>query len=453
VKKIVVALALMACAAHADVLGRNVPAQSLTAARIAQLPAKERPAWNAYLQRSEAQMAADKAVLAKEREGLKEIPPLPLQGFSARAIPLNRDAAWYATDEARHRADIVLSFQTPAGGWSKNLRYDAPRQRGQMYATANLAPVASAPGDFDEPRDPKWHYVGTLDNDATNTELHFLAKVATANPAHAEPYQKAILRGVNYLLKAQYANGGWPQVWPLEGGYHDAVTFNDDAVVESAQVLLDVANGHAQNENTAPEDYSFVPAELRTRARAAASRALDCMLRAQIRVPATDAGEPGIDAGTVLTVWAQQYDPLTLEPSSARNYEMPALSSGESASVMKYLMDLPQPSPAVERSIDAAAAWFQAHKIVGYAWTGGRNTPGGHRLVASPGAGPLWPRYVSLTTGKPIFGDRDKTIHTDVMEISDERRNGYAWYGTAPADALAQYEVWFLAHREKVQTK
>jgi PelA/Pel-15E family pectate lyase len=39
---------------------------------------------------------------------------------------------------------------------------------------------------------------------------------------------------VRYLLAAQFPNGGWPQVWPLEGGYHDAVTFNDNAVSEAA---------------------------------------------------------------------------------------------------------------------------------------------------------------------------------------------------------------------------
>jgi PelA/Pel-15E family pectate lyase len=274
--------------------------------------------------------------------------------------------------------------------------------------------------------------------------------VATAAPAQAGPYREAILRGIEYLLNAQYPNGGWPQVWPLEGGYHDAVTFNDDAEVESAKLLLDVAVSGPKAKAT--EDYSFVPAALRERAWQAAAKALECMLRTQVRVPASAAGEPGVTSGMVLTVWAQQYDPLTLEPSSARNYEMPALSSGESASVMEYLMDLPHPTPVIEHSVDAAAAWFSVHKIEGYEWTGRRGTPGRRQLIAKPGAEPLWPRYVSLTTGKPIFGDRDKTIHSDVMELSDERRNGYAWYGSAPAEALARYEMWKLAHYEQGKT-
>jgi PelA/Pel-15E family pectate lyase len=144
----------------------------------------------------------------------------------------------------------------------------------------------------------------------------------------------------------------------------------------------------------------------------------------------------------VLAVWAQQDDALTLAPVAGRNYEPASLSAGESASVMEYLMSLQHPSPAVVRSVDAAAAWFEAHKVMGYTWSGGRDTPGGRKLAASPGAGPLWARYYSIATGLPVFGDRDKTIHDDVMDLSLERRNGYGWYGVAPKRALEQYAAW-----------
>jgi len=149
----------------------------------------------------------------------------------------------------------------------------------------------------------------------------------------------------------------------------------------------------------------------------------------------------------VLTVWSQQVDPLTLQPVSGRNFEPAALSSGESASVMEYLMAVPNPSPEVVRAVESAAAWFEAHKIMGYTWSGGRTTPGGRKLTAVAGAGPLWARYYSLGDsahggGKPVFGDRDKTIHDDVMELSLERRNGYAWYSNGPERVLAEVPGW-----------
>lgn len=447
---------------YASVIGMNTPAASLTVARVnAMLPPAQRGPWLAYLRHSGEQRKLDQAALRKEREGLSEIPPLPKQGFSGRALPLHREAAFYASAEARRLGDIVISFQTPAGGWSKNLAMDAPRARGQSYATANLAPVASGPGDFDEPADPNWHYVGTLDNDATNTELHFLALLSAALPGHdGDTFRASFLRGVHYLLNAQFPNGGWPQVWPLEGGYHDAITFNDDAVTESAELLNDAASGQrittqpsaeelafahspfasAHGEMHTPQatvqDFTFVPPALRAEARSAVANAIHCILITQVRVPAPDG------KGTVLTVWPQQSDPLTLQPVAARNFEPPALSAGESSSVVEFLLSLPHPSPAVVHSVQAADAWFEAHKITGYAWVGGRNTPGGRHLEAKADAGPLWPRYTSLTTGKPIFADRDKTIHDNVMDLSLERRNGYNWYTREPVAALADFQTW-----------
>jgi hypothetical protein len=442
---------------HAAVIGTSKPAESLTAARInATLPAAKRGPWLEYLRRSAAQMAEDKRVFALERAGMTEFPPIPKQHFSARSIPVHRSTEFYASAEARHIGDTILSFQTPSGGWSKNLDMSGPaRLRGQSYTTANLAPVGSGPDDFDKPSDENWHYIGTLDNDATNTELHFLAELSAALPGKdGDPYRAGFLRGIDYLLHAQFPNGGWPQVWPLEGGYHDAITFNDDAVTESAEVLTlasrgerhvsepdedDTASAHAAEKST--EDYTFVPPALRARAKAAAAKALECILATQVRVPAPDG------KSSVLTVWAQQHDPLTLVPVSGRNFEPAALSSGESASVMEYLMSLPHPSPAVVHSVDAAAAWFNAHKIMGYTWSGGRDTSGGRSLAPKASVGPLWARYYSLTTGKPIFGDRDKSIHDDVMELSLERRNGYGWYGNAPQRALKEYSTWCISCR------
>jgi len=462
---IVRSLILLAVPLHASVIGTNTPAKSLTVERVMALPAAQRAPWLAYIKRSEAQMVADKASLADERSWLATIPPLPKQGFSGRAIPLHRGPEFYKSDEAKHIGDIIVSFQTPGGGWSKNLAMDEPRQRGQIYATANLAPTKSAPGDFDEPKDEKWHYISTLDNDATNTELHFLAELSAALPGKdGDKYRASALKGYEYLLESQFPNGGWPQVWPLEGGYHDAITYNDDAVTESAETLSHVAEAKRVTSEpdedevagakmmaermgrpfvapqTSVEDYTFVPAALRARAKVAVAKALEIILKTQLRATAADG------KGTVLTVWAQQNDPLTLEAVSARNYEMPSLSSGESADVLEYLMSIEHPTSEVVRAINAATTWFEAHKIMGYAWVGGRGDPGGRVFKASPGAGPLWARYYSLTTQKPIFGDRDKSIHDDVMELSLERRNGYSWYGNGPEHALKQYAEWKKKH-------
>jgi hypothetical protein len=79
-----------------------------------------------------------------------------------------------------------------------------------------------------------------------------------------DAYRVSFLKGVRYLLVAQFPNGGWPQVWPLEGGYHDAVTFNDNAVSEAADLLTEVSEAKA--------DFAFVPADLRAKSGAAAKK-------------------------------------------------------------------------------------------------------------------------------------------------------------------------------------
>jgi PelA/Pel-15E family pectate lyase len=414
---------LVATPLSSAVISTSKPAESITAERIATLPGKDRRAWTEYLKRSQKQMQIDRATLASERRDEEPELLLPKEGFSARTMPLNRDAAWYGSPEARHIADVIVSFQTPAGGWSKNLDMSgAPRARGQSYTTDNLSKHPSV-DDFDTPKDPHWNYVGTLDNDATNTELHFLALVSGATPGtDGDAYRKSFIRGIRYLLAAQFPNGGWPQVWPLEGGYHDAITFNDNAVTESAETLTAVAEGAG--------NYAFVPTELRLDAQRAADHALQCILATQVVVKGQR------------TVWAQQHDALTLVPVSGRNYEPAALSSGESADVLVYLMQLPHPSPAVIVAVNAGIAWLKAAALTGQEWVGGRDTPGGRHLEAKAGAGLIWARYYSITTGLPIFGDRDKTIHDDVNELSLERRNGYAWYSAGPQQAIDAYAAW-----------
>ena len=413
-------LAAGAAALAGAVIGSSTGAESITPERIAGLPQQKRTQFAAYLRRSTEQEAADHAALAAELKsaGLSE-PLIPPSGGAARSTPLDRPDDWYATPEARRIADIVVSFQTPAGGWSKNLNLtDHARRPGEHYAGNNLSRFLT-PGDFDTPRDPKWNYVGTLDNDATNTQLEFLARVAAAKPEDSAAYRRAFLRGIEYLLAAQFPNGGWPQVYPLEGGYHDAITFNDGAVCETLRLLHRAAGGRSP--------FDFVPAEVRKRAAAAVNRGVECILAAQI-----------VENGR-RTVWGQQHDALTLAPVAGRNYEPAALCSAESGALLEFLMELPKPNAAIARAVGDGVAWLGKVAIHDRAYARG---PAGGILVDRPGAPAIWARYYQIGADRPIFGDRDKSIHDSVEELSQERRRGYSWYTTAPHAAIDRYKTW-----------
>lgn len=413
--------------ADANTIGQIQPAQAITAQRIAALPADQAAAWAQYLARSQAAMAQDKAVLAQERAGLADIPPVPEGGASEKSMPLDRDTAWYASAPALAVAANILSFQTPAGGWGKNQpRNAAPRRPGQAFVTNNRSKFLT-PGDFDTPENEGWSYVGTIDNDATITEIRFLARVVQALPsAQSAAHRDSALRGLRYLLDAQFPNGGWPQVWPLQGGYHDAFTINDNAIVAVTELLWDVAAGSAP--------FAFVPESLRQAAQAASQRAIDGLLASQLRIQ----GQPGL--------WAQQYDALSLVPSSARNYEPAALCGAESAGILVFLMRLPQPDARVQQAVHGGIALLRRLAIEGKAWRKVSESEG-RLLVSASGAPTLWARYYDTDTLQPIFGDRDKSLHDDVADISLERRNGYAWYGTAPSKALRAYATWSQHHR------
>ncbi len=417
----------------AAIIGTNPPSLPITAERIAALPPAAQPAWQAYLARSLELRAKDKAFFAEElRVNHITAPTMPKEGRGG--LSLNRPADWWASAEAKKIADNVLSFQTPAGGWSKNMSYtDHARQPGERFAPGNTAsPAATAisagapGGDNDAAHDPTWHYVGTFDNDATITQLRFLARVAaTLDEKSGAPYRASIVRGLVYVLAAQFPNGGFPQVYPLEGSYHDTITYNDNALVNILSFLTEVAE--------AKDGFNFLTADQRAQAAAAVQRGVACILACQIVVDGHR------------TVWCQQHDALTLAPASARNYEMPSQSGSESDDVMIFLMDLPNPSPEIVASVHAAAAWFQKTALHGFAF---RRDPatGDRALLKDPTAEPLWARYYEIGTDRPLFGDRDKSIHDDVGEISRERRNGYSWFNNGPERALTLYAKWAKSH-------
>lgn len=430
-RTIIAVTAALASAGPLDaaVVGTNGPAPSLTVERAARLPESERQAWLDYLARSTALAKADRAGLAAERHpGVMWALPPAHYGPGIASMPLDRDPSWYAGGDARRIAENILSFQTPAGGWNKNQnRAGPPRQLGQDYAgkAEQLNPDRT---NLDAPREIYWTFVGTLDNGATVAEMRFLAKVVAALPAGSADrarYEAGFIRGVRYLLSAQYPNGGWPQIFPLEGTFHDAVTFNDNAVARVASLLREVGE---------EEGYAFVPGDLRQQSRAAVRKAVEVILAAQFRMNGRPVG------------WPQQADPLTLAPVPARNFEPAAICSDETTDVLLFLMAQKNPDAAIRAAVVNGIAWLKASAVYGKAWV---TTPDGRRLIDRDYGGPIWSRLYDPGTGKPIFGDWDKTVHDDVNEISAGRRNGYSWYVTTPEKALDTYHIWRETWRVK----
>ena len=326
------------------------------------------------------------------------IPVCFLYFFVANGQPLNNAPEWYASAEALRIADNVLLYQRGSGGWPKNI--DMAKPLGDS-AKASLL------------RDQK-KTDSTIDNGATYTQLTFLARVYTAQ--HQQQHRASFLKGLDYLLKAQYPNGGWPQFYPNLSGYYKHITYNDDAMIGVMKLLRDVAG--------AQPVYAFVDEAHRDNAASAVEKGIDCILKTQVIVNGKR------------TVWCAQHDEVTLAPAPARRYEVVSLSGGESVGIVRFLMSINNPSPAVIEAIESAIAWFEQSQLKGIKWVDSVVLP-------DPEGGSIWARFYEIGTNRPIFAGRDGIVKYSIAEIEQERRTGYNWYVDAPAKLLQKdYPAW-----------
>lgn len=336
--------------------------------------------------------------------------PAVLAGAVRWSDLLKQPAEWYATAEARDIAASILQYQTPAGGWPKNTDMTAPPSA-EFLASTHLDRRAA-----------------TIDNKATTTQLTYLAYLLTAKDDAT--LRAAFDRGFDYLLTAQYPNGGWPQYFPLRKGYYTHITYNDNAMVNVLTLLRDVARGRAP--------FAFVDEARRARAAAAVEKAIGCILRTQVK----QAGK--------LTAWCAQHDENTFAPVWARNFEPPSLSGSESVGIVRFLMGAENPSPEIIRAIESAVAWLEGAVIKGLRVDESRGADGkpDRVAVADAAAPPIWARFYELDTNRPIFIGRDKVIHYDHNEIERERRVGYGFLGDWPANLLAkEYPRWRVKNK------
>jgi PelA/Pel-15E family pectate lyase len=301
----------------------------------------------------------------------------------------------------------VLSYQTPTGAWSKSTDYSAgPRPPGTQWTNNSSNP---------------WHYCGTLDNRATTEQIKFLAQVflATQN----SEAKTGALRGLEWLLTAQYPNGGWPQVYPVEPGYHEAITLNDGAMQHALEILLAVSTGDAP--------FSFVEPSLRQRAVTAFSRGIDCLIASQVKL----AGTP--------SVWCAQHDPLSFEPVAARLKEPPSLSGSESAEMIKFLMRKGPTTQDVTTLIEQGITWIKTNRLTGLRKI--RTPEGKTDYITDPTSAEVyWARFYDVVTGQPLFaGAQDGIIYPTFQEMAKNNKVAYDYFTSKPNDIITkEVERW-----------
>jgi PelA/Pel-15E family pectate lyase len=319
----------------------------------------------------------------------------------------------YTSADITAIADNILLYQKDNGGWPKNYDMQAILAPEQKDSLVNAKAVLNT----------------TFDNRSTYSHIDYLAK--TWQYHHNEKYKMAAIKGLEYILKAQYNNGGWPQYYPVENNYSRYITYNDDAFGGIMMLLKNIAENK-------PE-YGFIDAGLKQQLQKAYDKGLDCILKTQIN----DNGKP--------TAWCQQYDEVTLQPAWARKFEPASICNGESVDVVLLLMSIKEPSSAVIEAVQNAVSWFNESKITGIRVetfaapvmpTPYRVSKTDKRVVQDSLAPAIWTRYYELKTHRPLFCNRDSKLVYSLAEVERERRDGYAWYTYGPQKVLQQYPKW-----------
>lgn len=319
----------------------------------------------------------------------------------------------YAETDYTKIADNIILFQRDNGGWPKNYDMKAiltPEQIKKVIETKGILHT-------------------TFDNATTYTHTYYLAQVYTLTKNEA--YREACLRGIDFILKAQYTNGGWPQYFPLEKGYSRHITFNDGNYVGIMNMLKKVI-GNDPN-------FAFLKDKTRAKVALAYQKGLNCILKMQI-----------MDQGK-LTAWCQQHDEITLLPAWARAFEPPSICGGESAEIVMFLMNIENPNEKIIKSVESAVQWYKKSQIFNTR-VESFDAPTeeskymtmtkDNRVVIDSTAQPIWTRYYELNTGRPLFCDRNSKFLYSMSEVSRERRVGYSWYTYAPKKVLERYPKW-----------
>ena len=311
-------------------------------------------------------------------------------------------------------ADNMLLYQRSNGGWPKHFR----EQKVDYNKKLTPEELSILQSGYAEGID------ATIDNEATTREIRYLVKAY--KKTQYKKYLAAAEKGIAYLLKAQYKNGGWPQYYPDFSSYRSEITYNDNAMINVLKILDEVS----QKKN----EFSLVSPSYVQLSNDAVKQGIQCILKTQ-----------WLHKGK-LTVWCAQYDASSLKPARARKYELPSLSGSESVGILRFLMSVDHPSKEIIQAVKAGVEWLDKVKISGYKFVevDAPALPKGKDKVLLPNPGAVtWARFYDLKTFEPFFSGRDGIPKKTVAEVEYERRTGYAWYGDWPLKLITvEYPAW-----------
>ncbi|MCH8294228.1 hypothetical protein IH992_24365 [Candidatus Poribacteria bacterium] len=319
---------------------------------------------------------------ASETQIWVQPPGTPSVGFAyLRAYEKTKDLRYL--EAAKKAADALIWGQLKCGGWDYKIDFDPKNSKRWYYRHDTEAGI-----DDTEKRNR-----GTFDDNTTQSALRFIMAVDHAQDSD-EKYHEAAKYGLAFMLKSQFENGAWPQRYPLASkGYSRWYTFNDNAINDCIQVMLDAYHIYGETEYLD-----------------SAKRGGDFIIASQIPTP---------QAG-----WAQQYD-YDMKPAWARKFEPSSVCPAVTARNIRTLIDLylVTDNEKYLQPIPAAVDWLKQSQI----------------------AENLWARFYELETNRPLyFNTKYELVYTD-----DDLPTHYSFKGSYGKSAMSHYERVKSMGREK----
>jgi hypothetical protein len=283
-------------------------------------------------------------------------------------------------DAATDAATAIVYGQLKSGGWTNSIDFDPRSSRVAEYRNGRGRGKNNS----------------SLDDGQTQSAIRLLVQVDQALEFKNQPIHEASLIALDALLRAQYPNGGFPQVWTgpvdpqpvlkasypdydwrTEGrlkNYWDMYTLNDNVTGYVADTLIDAHKYY--------KDQRFLTA---------LEKLGDFLLLAQMPEP-----QPG---------WAQQYS-YEMKPIWARKFEPPGVSGDETQEVLDTLMKIARVTMNRKylQPIPSAVAWLRRSML-----------PDGQLA-----------RYYELRTNRPLYMTRRGDQYTLTYDDSNLPTH-YGW--------------------------
>jgi len=330
--------------------------------------------------------------IENQREGTPRVGMAFLEAYAATKDRLFLDAAARA-------ARALVRGQLCSGGFDYVVEFDAAKRKRYPYRTEHDCASATAP------KIPPT----TLDDNVTQACLRLLVRVDKALGFADAAIHEAARFGLDALVKAQYANGAWPQrysefpaaaghaarkagypaTWPREWPgeiYKGHYTFNDNTMIDNMDCLLEA--GRVYNE---------------PRYTASAMKGAGFILDAQMPEP-----QPA---------WAQQYD-AEMHPAWARVFEPPSVTAGESQGIIQMLMVFYRET-GERKYLDAAGPalrWLEKSVLTPV------SNPSEARRRIKAGE-PVLARFYELQTNRPLYITKGMMLRT--KGLGSLRPDGY----------------------------